>query len=168
MSRLRGALLAVISSVGLGVAQDMPVPPELQAAIFKKIFTYDRTLQAKPRWAVLVVFNASSAPLKAQIVKAFYEAGVQTSEARADQAESAISDAAVVYLAPGVDQLKDLCRKHGVLSITGVPSIVERGGASVGLGLADGKPRIIVHLQQLKAEGHDLSANLLQLAKVIQ
>ena len=48
-----------------------------------------------------------------------------------------------------------------------MPGTVESGKASVGVGLKDGKPEIIVHMGQLKAEGHDISADLLKLARVI-
>ena len=149
------------------LAQEMPVPPELQVAIFKKVFNYDKTI---PGGAVkmLVAFTDASAGIKDQVVKAFKDSGVSVTTAKADQLSGALEGVNVVYMTPGVSGVKQVCQKNGILSITGVPSLVESGEASVGLSVMDNKPKIVVHLGRLKAEGHDLSANLLQLAKIIQ
>jgi hypothetical protein len=149
------------------LAEDMPVPPELQVAIFKKVFNYDKTIPGgAPK--MLVAFTDSSAAIKDQVVKAFKESGVTVTAAKADQLAGALEGVNVLYIAPGVTGAKQICQKNGILSITGIPSLVESGEASVGLAVVDSKPKIIVHLGRLKAEGHDMSANLLQLAKIIQ
>jgi hypothetical protein len=148
-------------------AQDMPVPLDLQVAIFKKVFNYDKTIQSgAPK--MLVAFADRSADAKDQVVKAFKDSGVSVNAVKADQLSASINSIDVLYIMSGVSGVKQLCQKNGVLSITGIPSLVESGEASVGLAVQDSKPKIIVHLKQLKAEGHELSANLLQLAKIIQ
>ena len=145
----------------------MPVPPDLQAAIFKKVFDYDKTIQGKdPK--ILVAFSDDSAGVKDKVIKAFKEAGVVVSAVKADQLSGSIDGVNVLYITPGVSGVKQICEKNGILSITGSPALVESGEVSVGLSVLDNKPKIIVHLKQLKAEGHELSAKLLQLAKVIQ
>jgi hypothetical protein len=149
------------------LAQDMPVPPELQVAIFKKVFNYDKSIPGgAPK--MLVAFADSSAAVKDQVVKAFKDAGVAVTAAKMDQLTGALEGVNVLYLAPGTTGVKQICQKNSILSITGVPSLVESGEASVGLAVVDSKPKIVVHLGRLKAEGHDMSANLLQLAKIIQ
>ncbi len=148
-------------------AQEMPVPPGLQVAIFTKVLNYDRRIQGDaPR--MLVAFTDNSAGVKDQVVKAFKDSGISVSAVKADQLQGSIGGINVLYVMPGVSGTKQICQKNGILSITGVPSLVESGEASIGLSVLNNKPRIIVHLKQLKAEGHELSANLLQLAKVIQ
>ena len=145
----------------------MPIPAELQVALFKKVFIYDKTIQGgEPK--MLVAFTDASAGVKDQVIKAFKDSGVSVSAVKADQLPGAIGGINVVYVTPGVSGVKQICQKNGILSITGVPSLVESGEVSVGISVQDNKPKIIVHLKQLKAEGHELSANLLQLAKVIQ
>ena len=52
-------------------AQDMAVPANLQAALFKKIFTFNRTLQAKGNFEVAVIGASGN-----DMVLAFKEAGV--------------------------------------------------------------------------------------------
>lgn len=145
----------------------MPVPPNLQAAIFKKVFSYDKTIEGlNPK--ILVAFTDESAEVKDKVIKAFKDAGVTVSAVKAEQLSASVSGINVLYIAPGVSGAKQICQKNGILSITGSPALVESGEVSVGLSVLDNKPKIIVHLKQLKAEGHELSAKLLQLAKVIQ
>jgi len=61
-------------------AGDMPVPPDLQVAIFKKVFNYDKSIQGgSPK--MLVAFTDTSAGIKDQVVKAFKDAGVTVSAA---------------------------------------------------------------------------------------
>jgi hypothetical protein len=149
------------------LAEDMPVPPELQVAIFKKVFNYDKTIPGgAPK--MVVAYMDSSAAVKDQVVKAFKESGVAVTAVKADQLAGALEGVNVLYIAPGVSGTKQICQKNGILSITGIPSLVESGEVSVGLTVVDNKPKIVVHLGRLKAESHDMSANLLQLAKIIQ
>ncbi len=149
------------------MAQDMPVPPELQVAIFKKVFNYDKSIQVGAV-KMLVAFTDTTAGVKDQVVKAFKDSGVPVSAAKADQLAGALEGVNVLYITPGVPGAKQICQKNGILSITGSPSLVESGEASVGLSVQENKPKIVVNLGRLKAEGHDMSANLLQLAKIIQ
>jgi hypothetical protein len=162
------AIILIFSCLTLpALAQDMPVPAELQVALFKKVFGYDKTIQ-EGTVKMLVAFTDTSAGVKDQVVKAFKDAGMAVSAAKADQLPASIGGVNVLYVTPGVSGTKQICQKNGILSITGMPSLVESGEASVGLSVMDNKPKIIVHLRQLKAEGHELSSNLLQLAKIIQ
>jgi len=143
------------------------VPPELQVALFKKVFSYDKTIPGgAPK--MLVAFTDASAAIKDKVVKAFKDSGMTVSAAKADQLSDSVSGVNVLYITPGVSGANQICQKNGILSITGSPLLVESGEASVGLSVQDNKPKIVVHVRQLKAEGHDLSANLLQLAKLIQ
>jgi hypothetical protein len=166
-SRCLAIVLVLISLLLPAFAEDSPVPPELQVAIFKKVFGYDKSIQ-EGTLKMLVAFTDSSAAGKDQMVKAFKDSGVAVSAAKADQLSGSVSGINVMYILPGVSGARQICQKNGILCITGTPSLVESGEASVGLSLLDNKPKILIHLKELKAEGHELSANLLQLAKVIQ
>ncbi len=147
-------------------AGDAAIPPDLQVSIFKKVFGFDKAIQPGSL-KVAVAFTESSAALKDQLIKAFQDSGIAASAVKEEQLSTSLNGVNVLYVTPGV-QSKQICQKNGILSITGTPSLVESGEASVGLSVLDNKPKIIVHLKQLKAEGHELSANLLQLAKLIQ
>jgi YfiR/HmsC-like len=154
-------LKITISLIGLitlnSFAQDMAVPANLQAALFKKIFSFDKTLTAKGSVEVAVIGSGAD-----QIVAAFKDAGINA------KAASDIGSASVVYIMPGTASLKSQSASKGVLSISGVTSYVENGNVAIGLGVEGGKPKIIINMSQLKAEGQELSSDLLKIAKVIQ
>jgi len=138
------------------------VPANLQAALFKKIFAFDKTLQSKGNVEVVVLSGDGSGDA---MVSAFKDAGVNAKAVKGDQVPGG---AAVVYVMPGVSSPKQVCAQKGILSISGVAANVESGKVSIGIGTEGGKPKIIIHLAQLKAEGQELSADLLKIAKVIQ
>lgn len=145
-------------------AQEMPVPIKLQAALFKKVFEYDLQLN-KP--SIIILYNSSTTGIKEELITAFKDAGLTASALREEQLGGALSENTVIYSTPGVIPPKQLSIKYKSLSISGVPGYVEKGLVSVGLGLENGKPKILVNLKQLKAEGHELSAYLLKIANVI-
>lgn len=130
------------------------VPANLQAALFKKIFAFDKTLQGKSI-EVVVIGGGSD-----EIVAAFKGAGVDA------KAAAAIGNASVVYLMSGV--AKQATSSKGILSISGDVSNVEGGKVAIAVGIEGGKPKIIINMGQLKAEGQELSADLLKIARVIQ
>lgn len=143
-------------------AQSMSVPANLQAALFKKIFAFDKTLKSKGNIEVTVLSADGSGD---EIVSAFKGAGVNAKVVKGSQIPSGTS---VVYLMPGVSSTKQQSAQKGVLSITGVASYVQDGKVAIGIGVEGGKPKILIHMGQLKAEDQEVSADLLQIARVIQ
>ncbi len=137
-------------------AQD--VPANLQAALFKKIFAFDKTLQSKG--VEVAVLGGGE-----DIVSAFKEAGINVKAAGGSQVPGGVS---VVYLVSGAPSTKQQTASKGVLSISGDASYVESGKVAIGLTVEGGKPKILINMSQLKAEGQELAADLLKIAKVIQ
>ncbi|HVO73605.1 MAG TPA: YfiR family protein [Ignavibacteriaceae bacterium] len=135
------------------------VPAGLQAALFNKIFAFDKTLQVKGNIEVAVLGSGD------EIAAAFKSAGINVKSVGGDQVPSGVS---VVYVSSGVPSTKQQTSSKGILSISGVASYAEEGKVAIGIGTEGGKPKIIINLAQLKAEGHEVSADLLQIAKVIQ
>jgi hypothetical protein len=140
------------------IAQDVPV--NLQAALFKKIFSFDKTLQAKGSFEVAVLGTGGDG-----VASAFKEAGIN---AKAIAGEQVPGGFAVVYVMPGITSTKSQTSSKGVLSISGESSFVENGKVAIAIGTEGGKPKIIVNMGQLKAEGQELSSELLKISKVIQ
>ncbi|MCX6139198.1 MAG: YfiR family protein [Ignavibacteriales bacterium] len=131
------------------------VPATLQAALLKKIFSFDKSLSGKAAIDVVVIGSADD------VVAALNAVGMKAksgSEVGGD----------VVYVAAGATPPKAASAKAGILSVSASTAFVEKGQVSVAIGLEDGKPKIYVNLGQLKAEKHELSADLLKLAKIIQ
>jgi hypothetical protein len=153
---------------GLAISEEMPVPADMQASLFKKIFAYDKKLSSVADVKVVVAFIDSSAGLKDEIVKAFQGAGISVKALKADQVVGNLVDISAIYITAGANLLRPVCQNSQILSITGMPSLVENGSVAIGLGVAEGKPKILIHLGELKAVGHEVSAKLLQLAKIIE
>jgi len=164
---LKPLLFLVLSACLLPVrAEDTPVPADLQAAIFQKVFSYDRTLPNGTSPEVVIAFSANSVKLKDSLLKAFEGLGIKAS-AQLDADIKSMSGIHVLYVATEGKSFRQLCQQNGVLSITGFPSLVEKGEVAVGLDASGDKPKIVVHRKQLKAEGHELDAHLLRLARLI-
>lgn len=149
-------------------SDEMPVPPEMQASLFKKIFGYDKKLSALSEFKIIVAYSEASAGMKDEVVKAFQGVGITAKALKADQLAGNLGDASAIYITAGAIAAESVCQKNQILSITGIPLLVENGSAAIGLAVVESKPKILVHMGKLKAEGHEVSAKLLQLAKVIE
>jgi hypothetical protein len=160
-------LLLVTGSVG---AEKMPVPFELQAELFKRIFSYDRALSDNESPVVFIVYATEEPMNKEELVRAFDKAGILSRFVRPAKLQEQAEIPSAVYLLPDVNtaQVEPFCTSGGILSISGVPSFADRGDVSVSIGEQNNRPQIIINLNRLRSEGHELSAELLKLARVIQ
>lgn len=61
--------------------------------------------------------------------------------------------------------ISNFCREHRILSMTGVAQYVEEG-ISVGIGMRNQKPEILINLPVSKGEGANFSSRVLQIAKI--
>lgn len=162
---------------GKSFSQLTSMPASAQAIIFKKVFTYIRTLHTN-NLKVLVVYDEGSQQIKNEIVKAFENENINVTTARADKLPSNASDIAILYIVPGVNSaaIRSYCAENNILSITGDPDLVMKGYASIGIGNA-GKdsrrekkkilPRILLNLSQLQDESQEIS-ELLSLDSIIK
>ncbi len=171
MRRLLPLIVAFSSALaGTAVAQDMPIPPKLQAALFQKIFAYDKTLGGAAAAKVLVVYPDTAPGPRDELVKSFTELGVAVTSAKLSGLALAIGSSNVVYLlgGAGTDAAKEMCAQHKVLAVSGVPAYADSGTVAVALDTVDDRPKILVNMGALRASEHQLSPDLLRLAKVIQ
>lgn len=189
--RRRRLLWAGLLCAALGAARPAPaqdVPTANQAPILLKLLTYDRALSAPAgaplRIGVLVHEASPASRLNgAEIVAAFDRMSDKTINGRpfgsqvvpwgtvaelGDRLRQAAVD--VVYITAGqrgfLEAIGGLTRELGILSLGGDSRYVGEG-ASIGLGLAEGHPQILVHLESLHQEGHPLDARILRLCKVV-
>ena len=148
---------------------EMPLPHKLQGALFKKILLYDRTLEGREEITVYVIPGADGGAAE-DLAAALTDAGLRATVTKSAQLGSSIGGGAVVYLMPGAltPALQELCASRKALTIAGVPSWAERGEVSIALDSAEGKPVIVINLKRARNEGHEFSAQLLRLAKVVQ
>jgi hypothetical protein len=78
---------------------------------------------------------------------------------------------AVLYVSPlraaDLRTVTGACRGAGVITVTGVTDYVETGLA-IGIGAKGERPEIVVNLAASRAEGADLNAQLLKLARIVK
>jgi hypothetical protein len=182
-------LLVTLLVPAPGSAGEMEAPAEGQVLVFLKVLTYDRALALPDRDAIRITVlyatgNRDSEANRDAVLRALaansgktvngrafefaacsYESSAKLSQHLADEGVH------VLYVTRGLgEQLRGItaaARRRGVLTMTGVPGFVAQG-ISVGMVVRDDQPRIMLNLPAVKAEGHDMNANLLRLCEVIR
>jgi hypothetical protein len=168
------ALLGSVASAARAQAGEM-ADPERQSSMFKRIFSYDKDLRGSAKIVVILVGleKTGAEAVKVSSVfrdKGFFPAVVTASDLSDDLVATLTPNSTVVYVMPGVayDTVKAFAASKGFLSISGIPSLAEAGHVSVSVDVAGERPEIVVNLARLQTEGHELSSELLNLARVIR
>ncbi len=167
-------------------AQDMDVPMQVQMPILLKVISFDRQLRARaPREVVIGVVmqggNRTSMSAHDQALAILTATGTRvdglpvrviTFDLDRQSIREVLSNVALTHLyvtplrAVDIGELATQARVAGVTTMSGVAAHLERG-ISLGVGLRDGRPKILVNVRASRAEGADLSAELLKLAEVV-
>ena len=92
--------------------------------------------------------------------------GFEADAVEPDKLVSEISGYDVVYFMPGLQKYAQLCEERKKLSICGMPEYIENGMVSIALGIENDKPRIYINIGHLRAEGKDVTAELLSVSYV--
>ncbi len=161
-------ILLIISGIKL-YSQISPATPGLQAILFSKIFSYVRTLDPEDRINLLVVYTENISEAN-EIGEAFGSENFDVTISKLSEITENLKKTSIVYLVDtsGKTKLDSLFSLKNHLFISGVPELVEKGIASIGVGIEDDRPRIIINLNRLEDESHQVSSELLSLAKVIR
>jgi len=144
------------------------VPVKLQGALLKKVFAFDKTLNASGRIEVLVVFENVPGEDHSAVVQAFNELSVSARAVAMTDLENELGPTTVIYLPVGTPSVREVSRKHGTLTVGGNHSLVHAGEAVIAIGMLDGKPRILINQTALQASRHEMSSKLLQLATLVE
>jgi hypothetical protein len=150
--------------------------PERQGDMFKRIFSYDKDLRGSEKIVVIVVSESKNGEAVSKVAAVFREKGlypavVTVPELTDDLTATLSAQSTVVYVMPGVayEPVKNFAAAKGFLSVSGVPSLAEAGHVSVSVSMGDGsRPEIVVNMARLQVEHHELSSELLNLARVIR
>lgn len=145
-------------------------------SIIKRVFSYDRHLRDSERVVVLVVASDRESPELNDVVSALrtnglYPAVVAPTElASKDLTATLTPESTVVYVADtaDVETVKAFAAEKGFLTVSVQPFLAEAGDVSVSVAMEDGQPQIVVNLPRLRVEGHEISSELLNLARVIR
>ncbi len=163
------ATLGIVTVLAEPARAETPMPPKLQAVLFRKVFVYNRAFQGKYR--VLIVRPDKDASTSDEVEQSFRAVGVPVTSVKASELASQTVDGTVIlYLFPQtVGVARELAERNKTLSISGIPTLAERGDVAVAVGLSeDGRPRIIVNLPRAKREGQQFSSDLLEMARTIR
>ena len=186
----RAFLLLASASAGVAMAPrsswaatQVPIP--LQAELVSKAAKYDRRLPSRVDGELrLLSVYAKDDPDSEAVAILFrnrirrigdvggypVDAESLALESADDLAERCRSGVAVVYLASGLGtQIRDIAKSLtgvSVLTIASEPRYVPRG-VVLGFDLVGGKPKMLVHLTQARAQDVQLRSSLLKLAEIV-
>ncbi|MBN2526449.1 MAG: YfiR family protein [Deltaproteobacteria bacterium] len=179
------AILLVVCVFAVALSSVAQVHPKLQAAIFIKLLNYDMSLARKPQNVIKfhIVIDSATASQQNALQKEFSvisnqkisgkRVEVVTSDIKTLVSDTSLDQgAAHIYYLPDGSSVKTLktvltSAKPWKIAVLGGNSQLVEAGAAVGISLDNGKPQIIVNLKQSRAQGMNLSSQLLKLAKVI-
>jgi hypothetical protein len=169
-------------------AQEVAVPVAIQVPILVKILNFDRNLpeRAGGRLVVGVLFQSryrTSANVAREVCRTLQDlpagamGALEISCVSIDLDASSALDSAlkrnrvqVLYVSPlravSLGDVTTVSRASGITTLTGVPRYVETGLA-IGLDMKGERPEIVINLAASRAEGADLTAHLLKLARVV-
>lgn len=192
MTRRASVVALVLAFVALAApiaaAADSAIGIDKLVAILVRALAYDRSLDARAGDAVVVAVlstnDRASRATSAAVLEAFKPLtsarlqGRPLSAVAVEWTDAAALGVVItqhgvdaVILCPGLEPalpaIIELARRTKVTTLTTVPAFVEQG-AAVGVTMEDGKPRLLVNLTASRAEGSQLSSELVGLAKVIR
>ncbi|HSF17086.1 MAG TPA: hypothetical protein VLK65_16165 [Vicinamibacteria bacterium] len=152
-----------------------PAGTELQGSVLKRIFSYDKDLRASEKIVILIVAPTRESEEARDVAAVFREmslfpAVVGVNDLNDDLTATLSPYSTVVYLIPGADvsAVKEFAAQKGFLSVSAETSLAEDGHVSVSVGVRGDQSEIVINLPRLQTERHELSAELLNLARVIR
>ena len=176
----------VASMAATSAVQEISVPMSLQVSLLTRIWTFDRSQEARlaDEFVIAVLYQSqvrSSLLAKEGFVDAALSIASEEHAVRIveiDYRDPSIlsevllrEDVDIVYVAPlravDVHSIATVTRELQVLTCTGVAAYVHEG-LSVGLELRDGRPGIIVNREASQQEGATFTSELLKLARLVQ
>lgn len=148
----------------MGFQQMKPVPLKIQALLFKKILSYDKS--EKSSEIKLYVLSDNSNSSQDTIITSFIQLGINTIYIKNDKLTQVESNS-ILYVTSSNKRIADFCNSNNILCISGTPDDVVNNKAAISLYVENNKPKIIVNLPVLKDQQHDLSSDVLKLAKIV-
>ncbi|MCU0426463.1 MAG: nascent polypeptide-associated complex subunit family protein [Candidatus Kapabacteria bacterium] len=142
-------------------AQDLDVPPTLQAAIFKKVFAYVKIGTPK----VTIVHSAAGTKSKDDLMTQFKNVGLEVDAI--EEANAAKAAGNVVYLVPGVGagSAKKVGKKF---IITCSKDFITDGLAMMAIVNAGGKPSLLANTTAIGGAGIEVDPQLFRIASQVK
>ncbi len=184
------SLALVFCMTGIGRAEQMPVPADVQIPLILKILTFDRNFEVKITTALTIgivydpqnpaslqgkdAIAQSLAPFTTKTIKklpiAYILLEFTPGKSLAEIARTKHIN--VFYIVPGnvehLPALLEISWTQQILTVTGVPAYMDKGVA-VGISLnRENRPLILINLASSKSAGSAFDANLLKLATIVE
>jgi hypothetical protein len=182
LSRFLPVVLVILSTAIMpaAVGEPSPIPARVQMLLFSKIWMFDRSVAQSEEIVMAILYQSTfraSEQAKDQLLEAVRAEGLKircipVALDDVGQVSSVLQHvtADVFYVTEmrGIDilELVGVSRARHIRTITVVARYLEVGVA-IGLRVRNDKPMIIVNLTAAKAEGSDLTGQLLKVATII-
>jgi hypothetical protein len=176
------ALLVILSAAitPAAYAETSPIPAGVQLQLFSKIWMFDRSVAENDHIVVAVLYQStlrSSAEAKDALIGAVLATGLKIRcvpvalddvEQISNELQHVKADVFYVTEMRGINivDVVRVSRARHIKTITVVGGYVE-SGIAIGLRVRNDKPVIVVNLTAAKAEGSDLTAQLLRVSTII-
>jgi hypothetical protein len=148
-------------------SQNISVPENIQAALLTKVLKYNPQISKHNKIKILVVYNNNSLLDKDEFIKGL-GSSMDVKAILPTELNNNISNSHVVYFMSGIHGFSKICGDNGVLSVTGTTKFVEQGEISLGFGVENNKPQILVNLTSLDMEGQSFSSDILRIGKIFK
>ena len=174
----RRAIVAIAVLVWPCTMMAADVPVSVQLNLYQKIWKLDRSLNGRTELVVAVLYQetyAASSDARAAVMIWAEASGVRCVFVALDQktAEAALQTvlADVFYVTPmrgaDIEQIARIARARQIRTMAGLTEYLLIG-LSVGIGVRNDRPRIMINLAAAKAEGAAYQAQLLQMAEIVK
>ncbi|SFD04960.1 YfiR/HmsC family protein [Algibacter pectinivorans] len=148
-------------------AQKIAVPENIQAALLTKVLKYNPQITQNKNIKILVVYNQNSLLAKDEFIKGL-GSNIVVKAIALKELEQSIFGFHVVYFMAGIHDYSNVCKAQKVLSVTATTRFVEQGKISLGFGIENNKPKILVNLTSLEMEGQSFSSDILRIGKIFK
>ncbi len=141
------------------------VPVDIQATLFLKILAFNNDIN---RGGEVTIHVINSHEFAAEINKSVGEKIGKSELAAVNDALGLPSQKpSVIYIGDSsmFDEIIKYTRSNNILSLTGIPSLVEKG-ATLGVGVSGGKPKVLLNISSSKKEGISWNPVILKISKI--
>jgi len=143
------------------------VPPKIQAALFLKLFAFKNDINKGESVSIHVIDAADFAEeMKKAVGRPIGKSQLTDVNESPDLPSSKPS---IIYI--GNPEKFDLIKKYStenkVLSITGIPELVEKG-VTLGIASFEGKPKILLNISASESEGVNWNPAIMKISTVFK
>ena len=152
-----------VACIFLPAQAQQTAPPKLQAALIMKLLAFNTNLGANPFTIHVVGAPDVAAALETHVGKTAGKATLET----VTKSDALPADKVnIVYVGNHVEDAIKYSQSNQILSVTGIPKFVN-DGVTLGIGIENKKPKILLNLSSSKSEGINWNPAILKVAATI-